>query len=73
MKDLILTMVLLLSDGQLAEQPASIMECQLVAEALARQELVEIDADDGRRHTVVDAECRWGEQPYSGPCEMEQS
>ena len=71
MNPLILTMVLLLSDGQLAEQPASIMECQLVAEALARSDLVEIDADDGRRYTVVEAECRWGEQPYSGPCEME--
>lgn len=71
MSPLILTMVLLLSDGQLAEQPASIMECQLVAEALSRREHVEIDASDGRRYTVVEAECRWGEQPYSGPCEME--
>lgn len=69
-----LVMILHLASGQLAEQPASIMECQLVAEALARSELVEIDADDGKRHTVVEAECRWGEQPYySGPCEMEQS
>lgn len=67
--NLILTMVLLLSDGQLAEQPASVMECQLVAEALSRKELVEIDADDGKRHTVVEAECRWAEQTYSGPCE----
>lgn len=73
MKDLILTMVLLLSDGQLAEQPASIMECQLVTEALARQELVEIDADDGRRYRVLEAECRMAADAYHGPCEEDEA
>lgn len=69
--NLTLVMILFLAGGTIAEQPASIMECQLVAEALERREHVEIDASDGRRYTVVEAECRWGEQPYSGPCEME--
>lgn len=65
-----LVMILHLAGGQLAEQPASIMECQLVAEALARSELVEIDADDGRRYRVLEAECVMSDA-YHGPCEME--
>lgn len=68
MTELILTMVLLLSDGQLAEQPASVLECQMVTDALSRGELVKIDADDGRTYTVTQAECRW---QYHGPCEEE--
>lgn len=71
MTDLILTMVLLLSDGQLAEQPASVLECEMVTDALSRGSLVHIDATDGRTYVVTQAECRWAEQPYHGPCEME--
>ena len=67
---LTLVMILRLAGGTIAEQPASIMECQLVAEALARHELVEIDADDGNRYRVIDAECLMSDV-YHGPCEME--
>jgi hypothetical protein len=66
---LTLVMILHLAGGQLAEQPASIMECQLVAEALARNEVVEIDADDGHRYRVLEAECRMAEM--ADACEME--
>lgn len=65
-----LVMILHLAGGQLAEQPASIMECQLVAEALSKGELVEIDAADGHRYRVLQAECRMSDA-YHGPCEME--
>jgi hypothetical protein len=46
------------------------MECQLVAEALSKGELVEIDAADGHRYRVLQAECRMSDA-YHGPCEME--
>lgn len=66
---LTLVMILTLAGGQLAEQPASVMECQLVAEALSKGELVEIDADDGHRYRVIEAECRMAEM--TDACEME--
>jgi hypothetical protein len=66
---LTLVMILHLAGGQLAEQPASIMECQLVAEALSKGELVEIDAADGHRYRVLEAECRMAEM--TDGCEME--
>jgi len=66
---LTLIMVLHLAGGQLAEQPASIMECQIVYEALSKGQLVEIDADDGRRYRVLEAECRMSE--ITDECETE--
>jgi hypothetical protein len=65
-----LVMILHLMGGQLAEQPASVMECQLVTEALARNELVEIDADDSRRYRVLEAECQLSNR-YEAACEGE--
>jgi len=62
-------MILTLAGGQLAEQPASIMECQLVTEALSKGELIEIDASDGHRYRVLEAECRMAE--IADACEME--
>jgi hypothetical protein len=56
-----LVMILTLAGGQLAEQPASIMECQIVSDALSKGELVEIDASDGHRYRVLEAECRMAE------------
>ena len=58
---LTLVMILHLAGGQLAVQPASVLECQLVAESLAKGELVKIDADDGHRYRVLEAECRMAE------------
>jgi len=65
---LTLVMILRLASGQIAEQPASIAECEMVEAALTRGELVEIDADDGYRHRVIGAECRLSDA-YVGPCE----
>lgn len=70
MKTLTLIMVLLLADGQLAEQPVSIAECELVTDALSRGEVVKIDADDGKTYEVTSAECTWRvDDRYDGPCE----
>ena len=66
---LTLVMILHLAGGQLAEQPASVLECQLVTEALARNEVVEIDADDGRRYRVLEAQCQMAEM--ADACEGE--
>jgi hypothetical protein len=65
---LTLVMILHLAGGQLAEQPASIMECQLVAEALSKGQLVEIDATDGHRYRVLQAECQMSDR-YEAACE----
>lgn len=65
---LTLIMVLHLAGGQLAEQPASVMECQLVSEALSQGQLVEIDATDGHRYRVLQAECQMSDR-YDGQCE----
>jgi hypothetical protein len=68
--NLTLVMILFLAGGTIAEQPASIMECQLVTEALARNELVEIDATDGHRYRVLEAECQMSDR-YEAACEGE--
>ena len=71
MKTLTLIMVLALSGGRIAEQPASLLECEMVADALSKGETVQIDADDGHTYTVLASQCHLSDA-YEGPCEMEE-
>lgn len=67
-----LIMILSLAGGQTAEQPASMVECDLVADALSKGELVQIDASDGLQYRVLSSQCRWKLEISPCDCEVTQ-